>query len=140
MNYPNSPNSNSNLNTAIVSKIISNRTINLTERAFGYSLYEASSLKPLMPLSGKYLLGERVWEHPPTMEGTLQIGSLLGKGGYGEVYKIWKVSNPNQCFALKIPGAPLSITKGYILNEIHKLKTLNKPGNYHIPKIKFGFL
>ncbi len=120
------------------------RMVHITDKPFyRYSYHPAlsSSITDSFchHVSGKYLRGERLWEQSPTLTNTLRIGQLLGKGGYGEVYEIWKVSDPQHRFALKIPGPPLNITRNYILNEIQKLKLLSKPGNPHIPKIKDGF-
>lgn len=115
------------------------RTIHLSE-----AIADSHTYRPSAPggsfqhiLMGKYLWKKQIWNFPPS-EHSLKIGKLLGKGGYGEVYEISLSSKIYPKFALKIPGQPLSLTKGYILNEIHKLRILNKPGNYHIPKIQFG--
>lgn len=118
--------------------------VNLTDLALYQYSYHPSLLSTVGDsfqslLCGKYLRGERVWDQPITLGNTLRIGGLLGKGGYGEVYEIWKVTEPQRRFALKIPGPPLHITKSYILNEIQKLKTMSKPGNPHVPKIRDGF-
>lgn len=119
------------------------RTIHLTENVIKEHSYRpsadySSSSNFQNILSGKYLIRNQIWDFPSSSDA-LKIGKLLGKGGYGEVYEIYHLTMPEKKFALKIPGPPLSITKGYILNEIQKLKTLNKPGNYHIPRIKYGF-
>lgn len=119
------------------------KRVNLTDKELYRYSYHPSLLSAVgdsfrFLLCGKYLRGERIWEQPPSLGNTLKIGALLGKGGYGEVYEIWKVSEPNKKFALKIPGPPLHITKSYILNEIQKLKFMGKPGNPHIPKIRDG--
>ncbi len=119
------------------------RTIHLTESVIKEHSYRPSSEYSSSSnfqniLTGKYLIRNQIWDFPSSSDA-LRIGKLLGKGGYGEVYEIYHIMRPEQKFALKIPGPPLGLTKGYILNEIQKLKTLNKPGNYHIPKIKYGF-
>ena len=115
------------------------RTVHLTDENFWQKNYRSHGPIPRAYLSGKYLRGGQIWEEPPTKHDAIKIGRLLGKGGYGEVYQIWKVTAPQQKFALKIPGEPLSLTTGYIFNEIHKLNMLSSSCCHHVPKTRHGF-
>ncbi len=67
-------------------------------------------------------------------EDTLRIGSLLGQGGYGQVFEVWRASSPSSRFALKVPRK--TGTKSYIENEIQKLNLLCKDYCPYIPQVK----
>lgn len=69
--------------------ITPNRTIELSNQVFinkTYNYYSSDNLQDY--LYGKYLQNNRIWNEPPDITKALQIGRLLGKGGYGEVYKV----------------------------------------------------
>ncbi|WP_372368390.1 protein kinase [Candidatus Uabimicrobium sp. HlEnr_7] len=113
---------------------LQNRSINITNKRCQSNIQAREHFEHI--LQGKYINQNRILANSSDGSNqTIRIEKLLGKGGYGEVYKVCYINQPTQYLALKIPRDPLEITRNYINNEIQKLNTLQRIGSKYIPKI-----
>lgn len=113
---------------------LQNRSINLTAKTDQFDIHNRQNFEHI--LQGKYINQNRILANSSDGSNyTIRIEELLGKGGYGEVYRVCYINQPTQHFALKIPRDPLQITRNYINNEIHKLNMLQRNGCKYVPKI-----